>query len=356
LALDIRKFGDPVLKTRAAPVESFDESLVRLTQDMLATMRDHEGVGLAATQVGRLKRVLVAAVEDDEYVIVNPVLTDRSQTTETATEGCLSIPGIQVDVERPIVVTISGQDVSGRPLQIEASDLLARVLQHEVDHLDGVLILDRTDRQSRKAAMREWREQLLAQQGCQDTLNIAYAGTPHFAASVLQGLISSPHVVGLVISQPNPRKGRGRRTERTPVAELAHSQDLLLRQPDSISEISDELSNYDALIIAAYGQILRPETLCAASEGAWNVHASLLPKYRGAAPVERAIMAGETETGVTIIRMDEGLDTGPMALQRLVAIPPEMDAGNLTNLLAHAGAKAIVEGFGTQDLSVGGDD
>jgi peptide deformylase len=165
VALDVRKFGDPVLKTPAAPVESFDESLVRLTQDMLATMRDKEGVGLAATQVGRLKRVLVAAIEDDEYVIVNPVLTDRSETTETATEGCLSIPGIQVDVERPTAVTISGQDVSGRPLQIEASDLLARVLQHEVDHLDGVLILDRTDRQSRKTAMREWREHLLAQQG-----------------------------------------------------------------------------------------------------------------------------------------------------------------------------------------------
>ena len=165
MALEIRKFGDPVLKIPAAPVESFDESLVRLTQDMLATMRDNEGVGLATTQVGRLKRVFVAAIEEDEYVIVNPVLTDSSETTETATEGCLSIPGIQVDVERPTAVTVSGQDVSGRPLQIEASDLLARVLQHEVDHLDGVLILDRTDRQSRKAAMREWREHLLAQQG-----------------------------------------------------------------------------------------------------------------------------------------------------------------------------------------------
>ena len=176
-------------------------------------------------------------------------------------------------------------------------------------------------------------------------MKIAFAGTPHFAATVLRGLISSPHEVGLVISQPDPRKGRGRQTERTPVAELAHSHDLLLRQPASISEISDELSDYDALIVAAYGQILRPETLYAASEGAYNVHASLLPKYRGAAPVERAIMAGETETGVTIIRMDEGLDTGPMALQRPVTIPPDMNAGELTDLLAHTGAKAIVEGL-----------
>ena len=165
MALDIRRFGDPVLKTRAAPVESFDDSLIRLTQDMLATMRDNEGVGLAANQVGRLKRVFVAAIEDEEYVIVNPVLTDWSESTESVPEGCLSIPEILVDVDRPKGVIVSGQDLSGEPLQIEASDLLARVLQHEVDHLDGVLILDRTDRASRKAAMRQWRERLLAQQG-----------------------------------------------------------------------------------------------------------------------------------------------------------------------------------------------
>jgi peptide deformylase len=165
VALDIRTFGDPVLKTPATPVERFDESLVRLTQDMLATMRDKEGVGLAANQVGRLKRVLVAALEDEEFVIVNPVLMERSETTETESEGCLSIPGIQVDVERPVAVSISAQDLSGKPRRVEASDLLARVLQHEVDHLDGVLILDRTDRQSRRAAMRDWRERLLAQQG-----------------------------------------------------------------------------------------------------------------------------------------------------------------------------------------------
>jgi len=154
-----------VLKTRAAPVETFDGSLARLTEEMLATMRENDGVGLAANQVGRLKRVLVASVEDEDYVIVNPVLSELSETTEQGQEGCLSIPGINVEVDRPTAVTVTGQDASGEPLRIEARDMLARVLQHEVDHLDGVLILDRTDRQSRKAAMREWREQLLAQQG-----------------------------------------------------------------------------------------------------------------------------------------------------------------------------------------------
>jgi peptide deformylase len=130
---------------------------------MLITMREREGVGLAANQVGRLKRVLVAAVEDQEYVIVNPTIEETARSTEKDFEGCLSIPGIQVEVERPTAVTISGQDASGAPLHLEASGLLARVLQHEVDHLDGVLILDRTDRQSRKDAMREMRERLLAQ-------------------------------------------------------------------------------------------------------------------------------------------------------------------------------------------------
>src|SRR3712207_2477555 len=130
---------------------------------MLATMDEHEGVGLAANQVGRLKRILVAATEDEEYVIVNPVVEEAAEATERELEGCLSIPGIQVEVERPTGITVSGQDTTGASLCIEASGLLARILQHEIDHLDGVLILDRTDRESRKAAMREMRERLLAQ-------------------------------------------------------------------------------------------------------------------------------------------------------------------------------------------------
>ena len=163
MALEVKTFGDPVLKTRASRVKEFDEVLAKLAEEMLVTMREREGVGLAANQVGRLKRILVAATEDDEYVLVNPVIEASSEETETLAEGCLSIPGIQVEVERPVAVTVSGQDAAGEDLRIEAEGLLARIIQHEVDHLDGVLILDRTDRESRKAALREWRERLLAQ-------------------------------------------------------------------------------------------------------------------------------------------------------------------------------------------------
>jgi len=177
-------------------------------------------------------------------------------------------------------------------------------------------------------------------------VKVAFAGTPDFAATVLRGLISSAHEVGLVISQPDPRKGRGRKTTPTPVAELARSENLPLRQPARISEAADEISDLDALVVAAYGQILRPDTLYAARMGSWNVHASLLPKYRGAAPVERAIMNGERETGVTIMRMDEGLDTGEIALQRAIGIPPDVTGGELTHRLALVGAEVIVEALG----------
>lgn len=163
MALEIRTFGDPVLKSRATLVEKFDDPLEHLAEEMLETMRDHEGVGLAANQVGRLKRILVAALEDEEYVIVNPEINELGAESEKEMEGCLSIPEIQVEVERPTRVTVSGRDPSGSPLSLEAEGLMARILQHEVDHLNGVLILDRTDRESRKAAMRELRERLLAQ-------------------------------------------------------------------------------------------------------------------------------------------------------------------------------------------------
>ena len=163
MALEIRTFGDPVLKSRATPVDKFDESLELLAEEMLETMREHEGVGLAANQVGRLKRILVAVLEDEEYVIVNPEINEKGEESEKDVEGCLSIPEIQVEVERPTQVTVSGQDQTGTPVRLEAKGLLARILQHEMDHLNGVLILDRTDRESRKAAMRELRERLVAQ-------------------------------------------------------------------------------------------------------------------------------------------------------------------------------------------------
>lgn len=174
-------------------------------------------------------------------------------------------------------------------------------------------------------------------------MKVAFAGTPDFAATILRGLDASTHEVGLVISQPDPRKGRGRKTTPTPVSALARDRGFPLLQPARIGDVAHEISENDALVVAAYGQILRADTLYAAQRGAWNVHASLLPKYRGAAPIERAIMSGEKETGVSIMQMDEGLDTGPVALQRPVPIKADTTGGELADALARVGANAVVK-------------
>ena len=156
----VRKYGDPVLRSRALPVERFDAALADEVRRMGQVMNDALGIGLAATQVGVMHRVLVYRVDPDGPVagLVNPVLEWASQEREGMDEGCLSLPGVLVEVERPVHVRVRARDERGDDLLIEASGLEARVLQHEMDHLDGVLILDRTTRDQRKQAMRALRE------------------------------------------------------------------------------------------------------------------------------------------------------------------------------------------------------
>jgi peptide deformylase len=157
---EVVKFGDPVLKSKASPVTEFDHDLRLAAGRMLHLMRDAMGVGLAATQLGVLRRLLVFQAGADALptALVNPEIEWLSEGTVTAEEGCLSIPRISVDVERPLYARVSGVDLEGEPLLIEASGLEARVLQHEIDHLDGVLILDRTEREQRRGALRALRE------------------------------------------------------------------------------------------------------------------------------------------------------------------------------------------------------
>jgi peptide deformylase len=154
------KFGDPVLRSVASPVGDFDPALAGEVERMIEIMRDGMGVGLAATQLGILRRVLVFKVGADATptAVVNPEIGWASTDLATAEEGCLSIPGVIVEVERPLHVLVGGSDPAGEPLSIEASGLEARVIQHEMDHLDGVLILQRTSREQRKGAMRALRE------------------------------------------------------------------------------------------------------------------------------------------------------------------------------------------------------
>jgi peptide deformylase len=157
---NVVKFGDPVLKSKASPIAEFGPDLRAEVERMIDIMRGALGVGLAATQLGILRRLLVfqASGDGEPTALINPEVKWTSEEAVVAEEGCLSLPRVSLDVERPLHARVSGLDVDGKPVTIEASGLEARVLQHEIDHLDGVLILDRAPRDQRKEALRALRE------------------------------------------------------------------------------------------------------------------------------------------------------------------------------------------------------
>ena len=159
----IRQFGDPALRMRAQEVTEFDADLRHLVDRMTALMTDAQGVGLAGTQVGVLRRVFVFVEDTDSppRAVVNPEIVERSDAVETDDEGCLSLQGVLVPVERAAQITLAGKDLDGDDVRFELEGLGARVVQHELDHLDGVLIIDRTDRESRRGAMATLRPQPL---------------------------------------------------------------------------------------------------------------------------------------------------------------------------------------------------
>lgn len=153
----IRLFGDPILRTKAAPVTDFDKELRTLVADLTDTMQAAPGAGLAAPQLGVGLRVFTYWVEDELGHLINPDLT-LSDEDQLGPEGCLSIPGLTWDCTRALRVVAAGMNMYGEPVVIEGSDLLSRCLQHETDHLDGILFVDRLDRETRRQAMREIRE------------------------------------------------------------------------------------------------------------------------------------------------------------------------------------------------------
>lgn len=156
---EVRQFGDPVLKSRASEVTDFGADLEQEAERMIGLMQGALGIGLAATQLGLMRRILVfqAGPDAEPRAIVNPDVEWTSEELVTAEEGCLSLANILVDVERPLHARISAVDLGGSPILLEASGLEARVLQHEIDHLDGILILDRTERDQRRGALRALR-------------------------------------------------------------------------------------------------------------------------------------------------------------------------------------------------------
>lgn len=329
--MKIRTLGDPVLRRKARPVRNVNRAIRDLLDRMLATMYAADGVGLAAPQVGVSKRVIVVDVGAGPVELVNPEIT-YSEGEELGTEGCLSVPGKAGEVKRAARVRVTGLDRDGRRVWHDADGLFARALQHEVDHLDGVLFIDRAERVWDVAP--------------ETTLRIVFMGTPEFAVPILERLVKAGCAPVAVVTQPDRPRGRGQQVQPPPVKEAALRLGLRVLQPGRMRdpEFLAELAalSPDVIVTAAFGRILPPEVLGAARIACLNVHPSLLPRYRGPAPVHRALMNGDERTGVTIIHMAEEVDAGDMVLHEEVAIDPAEDRGELEARLARVGGTLLL--------------
>ena len=337
-----------MLRQEVKPVTVFDDELKKMAEEMLVVMHKNIGMGLAANQLGVDKDLLVVEfrppldpargkLTDDSLKPIPPMalcnarIIKTSQETDTKLEGCLSLPKLELPVTRPSGVTVTAQDLAGKPVSIKAKGLLARILQHEVDHLDGILFTDRAQG-VKNIKNYSW-------------ANIVFFGSDEFSILVLEGLLKAGLNVTAVITETDKRAGRGDEVTSPLIKKLATEKQLAVVQPESKAEIASVLQQLqpDLVVLASYGKILPEEALEVPVYGALNVHPSLLPKYRGATPLQSAILAGAKETGVTIMKMNAGIDTGEVVKQTTATIEPNETFLSLRDKLAKIGADLLIK-------------
>ncbi len=332
-----------ILRKKAEKVTIFDVELQNLAKKMVEMMRQYDGVGLAAPQIGISKRIIVLEYDpqnDDKTrgdkpfpltVLTNPTITKYSKEQIAMAEGCLSLPGIEIDVKRPKEVNVAAQDLDGKPVKIRAKGLLARVIQHEIDHLNGILF---TDHAKDVKNLKHYVD-----------LRCIFMGTPDFAVPALEALlVNNVNIVGVITETDKPV---GRKQEMTApiVKTVAEDFGLPVHQPNNkleVEEIVKELQP-DYIVVAAYGKMLTKNVLDFPDFGVINIHPSMLPKYRGATPMQNAILNGDKKTGITIMKLTEGMDEGPIVFQKQYEIFENENYEELSQRLSIEGARILIQ-------------
>ncbi len=339
--MDLLVIGDPLLERESEPISKFEADLGQLLDAMAATMYHNRGVGLAAVQVGVPRRVIVVDYDEGLRELVNPeIISERG--SKKAYEGCLSVPGYLGEVTRPTEVRVQARDRRGRKIWLDAEGWAARVLRHEIDHLGGMLFPDRSSS--------------LVKLGPETRLRLVFMGSPEFAVPSLGALVEhNCQVVGVATAPDRPR-GRGQKTRPTPVKERALDARIPVIEPESADDDQQLVQllrclEPDLIVVSAYGRLLAKDILDIPNLFCINIHPSLLPRYRGAAPIQRQILAGEMESGVSIFCMDEGMDSGPVLKQHRMQVKDEDDAGVLHDALAELGAELLIETL--KDIAAG---
>ena len=335
MILKITKNTDNIWKQKFKEIGRVDTHLKRFVNDMKETLEFTNGVGLAAPQVGFPIKLLIANYGKLNDVFVNPKILEKSKEVNEGEEGCLSVPGHRGLVNRPNRVTIRYQDMKGRVKEANLTGFYARIIQHEFDHLNSTFYINRIKNKKKLVKFSPSR--------------LVFFGTPEFGATILKSTIGQAAVgeyeVLLVVTQPDSNSDRGQKVKRSPVKGIAIKfgiptfDPLKLSEKGVIKKLKD--TNPDIFIVASYGQILPKSVLTIPKYGSLNVHASLLPKYRGASPIQSAILNKDKVTGVTIMLMNEKLDEGEILAQAKVRIGPSTTAKDLEEKLAKLGAQLL---------------
>ena len=342
--------GDPILKKVCRPVTKFDDRLGTLLDDMKETLLAANGLGLAGPQVGMMRRLFICLDDRDlpeevpanyEYKFIefiNPEILELSDEQVELYEGCLSFPGHNGAIKRSKHVKVKAQDRHGEWFELEADDMLARCIQHENNHLDGITIMDLAEHFYEDDYPRGKRGLKF--------MRILFMGTPDIAAESLAALLDAGHEVCAVFTRRDKPVGRKQILTAPPVKQLAVEHGIPVYQPRTLRDgSSDALIQElapDVIIVVAYGCIIPPQLLHVAKYGCINLHVSLLPKYRGSAPIQWSVLNGDAGTGVTIMQLDEGVDTGDILMVESVDIDPEETSGSLFDRVSAVGAKTLV--------------
>ena len=339
--MEVKVIYSPILRRSVDAVTVFDVDLKKQAEAMLKTMKSHSGIGLAANQVGINKRLIVMGYEnkgqDDEMPSIpfielcNPQVVKFSKEKETAIEGCLSVPGLELPVERSLGVVVKAEDLNGKSMTVRAKGLFAKVLQHEIDHINGVLFTDRVTDYRKLADYRFAR--------------IVFIGSDDFSLIQLTALIDAGLKVVAAITETDKRAGRGKKIKESVIKTFAKTNSIAVFLPEDTESLTSILQQIkaDLIILASYGKILTQEALEAPRYGSINVHPSLLPKYRGATPIQSAIISGDTETGVTIMTMTKAVDAGKIISQQKLNILEDETSSSLRSRLAKLGSKLLIE-------------
>ena len=332
---------DRILSKPTKKVEIFGDELSNQIQEMVEALRGEGGVGLAANQIGYDNRILIAECPYEDRgiipltVFINPEIITYSDETDLADEGCLSIPPIELETERSKKLKVKYQDELGKSHKIAPKGFLARILQHEVDHLNGILFTDRV----REKYLKDFPE--LKKE------KIVFVGSGEFAEIILKGLIVLGLDIKLVITEKAKLAGRNNEIKFTNVCKLAKSFNLPLLETENINNDLEQIKKINAslMILSDFGQILSPEILTSCARGALNLHPSLLPKYRGSTPIQSAILAGDKETGVSLIQMAPKIDEGPVLAQIKTEIYNDDNSLILEKRLAISAVKLLFHGL-----------